>query len=622
MNFPYPYRGDQERMVRFVEEAVCDGIPAVMESGTGTGKTVVSLSGALAANAGTGRKIIYLTRTKSQQRQAITEAARLSGDIPILCVGLQGRSPSTCPMMASDPDLVSGTPEEVSRLCSEFKRKDGNHCPYFDAIEEADIGAQVDYIRNSHPEPEQFADHCIQQGLCPYELLKYALPDADIIVAHYSFIFIPHILERFIQWTGTPLSDMVVIVDEAHNLPDYLRDLLSQDYTARALELTEKEAGDIGDPEVGRGFSVRDIAAAFRVCLNSAMSEFLKDGEEDALIPQSYLREEMMVRLGLPSTALDAIFRELMAVGETVRAQKAAKKKLPRSHIGSFGTFLVAWSATDDETYIHAVMGGDDPCLSICCLDPALATDPLRMCRSSIHMSGTLAPLEEYSAELDLRDPRLEIFKSPFSKENLLSIYSRDVSTKYDEISGNSETYSRLVDQTVSLIKATERNTVVFFPSYGLMDRFVSDGVPEAIGRNVRYERRGMTQHDLMGEVSSFRISKGDVLFAVTGGRISEGLDFPGEELEVVIIVGIPYPHPNARLNALVRYCDYRYGNGWDHAIKTPTMRKMRQAIGRVIRSETDRGVAVILDRRVSAMTLLGSIPSDDVVGEVRRFFS
>jgi DNA excision repair protein ERCC-2 len=82
------------------------------------------------------------------------------------------------------------------------------------------------------------------------------------------------------------------------------------------------------------------------------------------------------------------------------------------------------------------------------------------------------------------------------------------------------------------------------------------------------------------------------------GGRISEGMDFPAEQLEIAILVGIPYPKPTARQRGLQNYYDHKFGKGFEYAVQAPAARKMLQAIGRLIRNENDRGVAIILDKR------------------------
>ena len=315
------------------------------------------------------------------------------------------------------------------------------------------------------------------------------------------------------------------------------------------------------------------------------------------------------------------IYKVIVDLGEIVAENKKARKKLPRSYMRSLGSFLQFWSLCDEECYVKLINGGDNPSFEAYCMDPYIAAEPFRDCRSSIHMSGTLEPLEEYVQELGLEDSMIRSFNSPFDPEHLLSLYSDDVTTKHDEMSRDPEMIVRIEDETVEIVRSTVRNTAVFFSSYDMMNRFMSDHVPERFGRDVYYERRGMTQMDLMDTVRDFRMSEGSVLFAVVGGRISEGLDFPDKDLELAIIVGIPYPYPTAKLNALIRYADLRFGHGWDHAVKSPTVRKMRQARGRLIRSETDRGVCVVLDRRIASINGFDAEPTYSIPAAIRRFF-
>lgn len=108
-----------------------------------------------------------------------------------------------------------------------------------------------------------------------------------------------------------------------------------------------------------------------------------------------------------------------------------------------------------------------------------------------------------------------------------------------------------------------------------------------------------------------FKASEGSVLFCVTGGRMSEGLDFPDRTLELAVVIGIPYPKPTAKLRAMTRYYELRFGDGRRYVSLIPATRKMRQSIGRLIRSETDVGVAVLLDRRVATLGLGAELCSD-----------
>lgn len=616
--FPYAYRPGQRELIGFIDRTVRDRRCAVIEAGTGTGKTVTSLCGVLGFAMDRGMKVLYLTRTKSQQKQVIRESAVLKADI--LCVGIQGRSASTCPMMRDDPDLASGTSEEISKLCSEYKRRDGDkgcHCKFYERIESTDIESWVEAIRRDHPQPEEFARMCEDAGLCPYELLKYALPKADVIAVPYPFVFMPQVLDRFIQWIGVPLSQTLIIVDEAHNLPDYLREVQTFEYSYRAMELTEKEATDNGNPMVHEGLSVMDVAAVLKEILEYAVREYLID--EDGMLPPYFLEEELMDRLGVTSVIIGKILKGMEDIGDCIAERKKQRRKLPRTYIGSMARFLRYWITGDEEMYVRLVIDGKNPKFQSYCMDPRGASDPLNECFASIHMSGTLEPLDSYIAEIGLERVNTMNLGGVFPEGNLLTLYSDEVSMKYEERSVQ-ENYDRIFELVVSTVNSVRVNTAVFFPSYQFMDRMVDDGLVSALGRDVYYEERGMGQSDLMDVFENFRSSDGAVLFCVTGGRISEGLDFPDKALELAVLIGIPYPKPTAKLRALKRYYDIRFGDGMRYTTTIPTVRKMRQAIGRLIRSETDRGVAVITDRRAAGLKELHAILSKDVPRAVALF--
>jgi len=121
----------------------------------------------------------------------------------------------------------------------------------------------------------------------------------------------------------------------------------------------------------------------------------------------------------------------------------------------------------------------------------------------------------------------------------------------------------------------------------------------------------------------SFCESRGAVLFSVCGGRLSEGMDYPAQELEMVVVVGIPYPPPTARQRALSYFHDVRFGKGWEYTVTAPTARKLVQGVGRLIRRPDDRGAAVILDKRARHFhaSLDGLLQSWDPARDVRRFF-
>ena len=617
--FPYEYRPGQRELVRFISNTVDDGMSPVVEAGTGTGKTVSALTATLPTVLERGMKVIYLTRTKSQQKQVIREAAAIGHGI--LCVGLQGRTAASCPMMRDDPDLASGTSEEISKLCSEYKRRDAGECRcrFYANIEHTDIESWVERIREEHPEPEGFARLCEEAELCPYEMLKYALPHADVIAASYPFVFMPQILARLVDWIGIPLHRTVIVVDEAHNLPDYLRDVQTFEYSRAALDLAEKEARENGDSEVHEGLTVTDIVGVLREVLGYAVKEYLID--DDGILPPYFLEDELMSRLGMTSVSIMRIVQALEDIGDSIAERKKQRRKLPRSYIGSMGRFMRAWLTGSEDCHVRLVLGRDNPCFQSYCMDPSGASDPLNECFASVHMSGTLEPIDAYIRDIGLDRAVPTTLNGFFPRENLLTLYSDEVSMRYEDrfIESNYVRLRQLLYDTVNSVRV---NTAVFFPSYQFMDRMLDDGVASDLGRDIYYERRDMPQEELMEVFDSFRTSEGSVLFCVTGGRISEGLDFPDKSLELAVLIGIPYPKPTAKMRAMTRYYDAKFGDGRLYVSIIPASRKMRQSIGRLIRSETDRGVAVILDRRAASLRDLSPMLCGDIPAAVTSFFS
>jgi len=618
--FPYEYRPGQRELVGFLDRCVRDGRCAVVEAGTGTGKTVTSLCGTLPYAMENGLKVIYLTRTKSQQKQIIRECSGLKGGV--MCVAIQGRSSASCPMMRDDPELSSGTSEEISKLCSVYKKRgpDGTRiCGYYDAVETADLDMWEETVRHQHPEPEEFADMCEAAGICPYELQKLLLPRADVVSAPYPFVFIPPILERFLSWTGVMLNRTVMVVDEAHNLPDYLREVQTAELSLRALALADKEARDHGDPPVHEDLKVTDIVSVMEEIIRNAAGEYLID--EDGLLPPYYLEDELMSRLGVSSVTIRRILKAMEDIGDIVEEKRKTRRKLPRTYIGSLARFIGFWMDADELIYARLVIAGDNLRIQSYCMDPSGAAEPLRGCRSAVMMSGTLAPLDAFVKEMGLEDPATLMLGNQFPAENLLKLYSDTVTMKFDErfVADN---YTRLMDGVVSAISAADVNTAVFFPSYQFMQRMEADGLVERLGREVFHEARGMPQSELMDTFERFRMSEGGVLFCVTGGRISEGLDFPDRTLELAVLIGIPFPKPTAKARAIQRYYDHLLGDGRMYTVTIPASRKMRQAIGRLIRSGTDRGVAVIFDRRTASLPDIGAEKCDDIPAAIRDFFA
>lgn len=624
--FPYSPRTGQERLMQTIASACETRTHAIVESGTGTGKTVCALTACLEQCRARGKKLLYLTRTNSQQRQVMLELRMISERHKVFGVALQGRR-NMCPLAATDEELSQGNPEELSKVCSERKARvlkgDEDACRFYAATITDDLSPVLRWARDELPTAEEFVDYCVEMDLCPYEVCKLHVPAADVVTAPYIMFFDRFIRHALLDWMASSPADVVVLVDEAHNLPSYARELESAELSNVTLRLAHREIDEFGDPEVAEGTSLRDFVGMVEEVLDKALAEYLVD--EDGIIPQSFVEEELMFGTHLTSRGVRGLISQASNYGEMVRDNKKLSGRLPRSYVFGASNFLAFWHQLEEEEYIKLVTAGETRALEAYCLDASIACRPLLECHTSVHMSGTLRPLDDYRDSIGLpRDSRLTEVPSPFPAGNRLVLYSDDVTTKHDDITRDDTLLDRMSGRISEVLHQVPRSTIVFYPSYALMERIASKTSEASRDRDVYFETRGMDQADLMDAVRGFKSSSGRaVMHAIAGGRVSEGMDFPGSEMEVALIAGIPYPKPTAKQRALQHFCELRFGDGWSHAVHAPTSRKLQQAIGRLIRSETDRGVALVLDKRVVHFRdTIEAMRTESPVADIQEFFS
>ena len=640
--FPYEPRPHQLELADAVRDTAAGGGHLVVESPTGTGKTVCALVGALAATLGDDtRRVLYLTRTNAQQRQVMLELRQLARHRPgIFGAGIQGRA-NMCFLALGDPDLATATSEELSRLCADRKARtrdagadDPLACPHYARLLEWEMPRTVSWAKEALPTAPELISYCRERGICAHEVAKELLKEAKVVTAPYIYLFFPFARRMLLDWMGCHERDLVVVVDEAHNLPDYARELASMSLTVETLRRARKEcASELHDPEVVDGLPLDELLKGLEAIVQDLSDEFVVD--EDGLIPPDAFSSELMGRFHLTSTKVQLAARNCVTLGEIVKEQRRKLGRLGRSYVLHAGTFVGSFMELDAEEYVKLVASPppqrrDEPresWLEGYCMDPARACSVLLDVSASVHMSGTLRPLDEYVSSIGLPPSTRQLaLPSPFPPGNRTLMFAQDLTTRFEDVQRDPGLVGRIEDRTVAVANAVGRNTVVFFPSFALKTRFIRDGVAGRLSHRIYDEERGMPTADLEGMLDDFRAPKGEgsCLLAVVGGRVSEGLDFPGEALELAVVVGIPYPKPTARQKAMRHYYEVRFGKGWEYAVKAPTTRKLMQALGRLIRSPTDRGAGVVLDSRAAQFRDIVPelLPSHDVATDAARFFA
>jgi len=630
--FPYRPRPAQVELMGLLAEGIIAGGSVLAEAGSGSGKTVCALVPSIFEGGRLGKKVLYLTRTNSQQVQVFRELKQISRRRRTLGTGIQGRH-STCLLIETEKDWRHASPEELSLLCNDRKeaarRREANGCPFFARLLETGIEGLLEWAQRELPTVEEMTRHCRRLEVCPYEASKQLIKQAQVVVAPYVYFLSPFIRARLLDWMNSPLEDIVVVVDEAHNLPEFARSLKSVSLGIQTLRVASQEAQDLGGLYVLDEVQVPQFCLRLEQIILQLKEEYLLD--EDGMVPPGELEEELMYSFKWTSNKLEMAVANITAHGDVIRENRRKGGRIPRSYLHSVGSFLALWMGVESDAYVKLIKdNGDGPRLEAYCMDPGLAAEPLHRCHASMHMSGTLAPLDEYRDSLGLPQATLSrAFPPAFPPQNRLILYDPSVTMKYEERLMNEDMFGGILEKAAAVCRATARNTAVFFPSHDLLELAVARGFGESTGRKVFVEERGLPQQELIETIDLFkeegrRGGEGGLLLSVVGGRVSEGIDFPDRELEVAVIVGIPYPRPTAKQKALQYYYDIKFGKGWDYTVKAPTARRMLQSIGRLIRSEHDRGVAVILDRRALQFKeyLPGLKETTDPAENVRDFWS
>jgi len=278
--------------------------------------------------------------------------------------------------------------------------------------------------------------------------------------------------------------------------------------------------------------------------------------------------------------------------------------------------FLTRWR-DQDIGILRLVVPGTEGKFAFRLMDPSvLSKRVFARVHASLLMSGTLYPAEMYADLLGIDRSRREIrtYGSPFPKTNRLLLVHPELTTLYAKRS--SEMHDRIAEQIGAIATAVRGNVALFFPSYELLEQAHSRFLALRVRKRILVERPEWTKAQRDGAIEALRVARGDggaVLFAVQGGSLSEGVDYEGNVLTAVVVVGLPLSPPNVEVEALKDYYCRKFGfaKGYDYAYVFPAVNKVLQAAGRPIRSERDRAAIILLEGRLLEPRYARCLPPD-----------
>ncbi|MGI5883379.1 MAG: ATP-dependent DNA helicase [Candidatus Spyradocola sp.] len=581
LRFPFPrYRAGQRELAQEIFLAIRDKRMVLAQAPTGTGKTLAALFPALKGiGEGLVERIFYLT-ARTTARQAAVDALRLLPQGSLRSVVLYARE-KICPQSAAGGDLPPDCRPEV--------------CPrargYFDRLP-----AALDAARRAAGtlDREGLCRLAEAHGLCPFELSLDIALESDVVICDYNYLFDPRVrLQRF---ASGGRRGQVLLLDEAHNLPDRGRAMYSARLAAREIDAVRAS--------IPRGQRRGTLYPALKALLGALGASFCAGD-----VPRAE---------AAPQEAILAACEEaLCALRQDPVAEGAAANRLALD----LAAFLYQAAHAGPE-YAWLFEGGKTTrTLTLFCTDASGEMGKvLRRSRAAVLFSATLTPLPFYRALCGAAEgsPCVAL-RSPFPPENLLVLHL-PVDTRYR---ARERTLPRVVSAIAALVRSRERgNFIAFFPSHA----YLRSALPLLAGL-LEGEAELLAQEEDMDEsarqafLSRFSPEPGGRLLALCamGGIFSEGVDLPAERLCGAAIVGVGLPQVGLERETLRARYETSYGDGYAFAYLYPGIGRVLQAAGRIIRSETDRGALLLLDDRYGSAVYRDLLPPEWTIRRVRR---
>ena len=569
--FPYPYREGQRELVTSVYRTILRKKKLFIQAPTGVGKTMATIFPAVkAVGEGLGDKIFYLT-AKTITRTVAEQAFQVLKKNGLQC------------------KVATLTAKEKICFC-EKAECNPDACPYakghFDRVNDAVYEMITTMEEMSR---ENIETQAKKHNVCPFEMGLDVSLWVDAIICDYNYVFDPNAhLKRF--FSEGKKGEYLFLIDEAHNLVERGREMYSAVlYKEEFLRMKK---------------AVRYESVKLTRQLEGCNQMLLEMKRECQTYKEYNSISHFALKLLNVMNGLQKLLEEKEQVDEEVLEFYF--------HVRNF---LNIYEEVDENYVIYTELEEDgDFKLKLFCVNPAVKLQNfLSQGNSTVFFSATLLPIRYYKRLLSVETDDYAVYAhSPFKEANRLLVLGQDVSTKYTR--RGYQMYERFAIYIKNVMQAKPGNYLVFFPSYRFMEE-----VRETFERYRTEEMCCMIQEQNMNEqdreafLQEFEAEREGSLagFCVMGGIFSEGIDLTKERLIGAMIVGTGLPQVCNEREILKQYFDRHGENGFDYAYLYPGMNKVLQAAGRVIRTEEDKGVIVLLDDRFAGRRYLEIFPRE-----------
>lgn len=580
-NFAFPFdipRKGQIELIETIQTNLENPSHMLIQAPTGLGKTVGVLHPTLKEAFSRGQRVIYLTPKNSQHSVAEDAIERFKNT---------GAAVKSLTLTAKSKMCFKSEPYCNPDYC-EFAKD------HYTKVSNNDLPNKLRKKRNLTA--TVISALAEEHQVCPYELQFEMINEVDTVICDYNYAFSPNIDTNRISGNGIGETGQPnLIIDEVHNLPARTMDYYSSSLSITTLEGMLEEIETV--PEAYRNKTKRFI----KLCILAVKNAGPKDAKKPCRInppSEDFLRIDSRLR--------DHLSKYLHSDVTIERGDIIMKLANYWSEFTSALEFIKTEPKEFFTTY-----NPDPPTIKITCCDAAeMMKENYSQYRNVVGFSATLKPFDYYSKLSGLLSEELitQEFTSPFPIENRKILIIPQISSKYAERERN---YPRIVEVINKITKLKKGNYFVFFPSFEFLERTFKLFFPVDGYYALRQERK-MTPEKITIILDKLKEkSKAHIVFAVQGGIFSEGVDYPGDMIIGAFIVGPPLPNFDLEREQMKNYYDTTYQAGFDYAYTYPAMAKAIQAAGRVIRSETDKGIIILMDNRFLHPNYVKCMPDD-----------
>ena len=594
--FPYSsYRSEQQEIIHEISLDARLKRNMLLVAPSGTGKTITALSSLLPLAYEKDLKIIYMCRTHTQSARIIKELKRIDRNLPssnVVGLSLRGRKE-----MCVNPALMSNkfTPLNAMIICSNFREK--KTCSYYNRLMDKINPEAIISKFNKPLDAQEIFEYCKDNDYCPYYFTKILLSKARILVCNFQWMINTEIRNQLLTLLGKPLNECILVIDECHNLIDMATMAKSNKLSLSFINscLREIKANKLKEYMTNYVKFIEFLKQDLRQKKKSSS----RSGSYE-VNPNKFLKKIYKVMEFRNSVDFEHFFHDfgIMRSNRFLILFRFWQDWMKNANSNKY---FFCYNLKQKKN--HRAIS-----LEIVALEPREATLPLFLqSYACLNLSGTVNPyIYRNLSGVNRKHTGYKEFiaNSPFSRRNIKALIIEGVTTRMNR--RVAPMYLKIIQKIEEVIRSTPANIGIFCASYEILNSLCMNGIKmivEKHGKKLFIEKVGMSASENAIMLNKFKIlakpQSGAVLLGVCGGRNSEGEDYPGDFMNAVIIVGIPYHVITPRVNAKIEYYNKVFHNqGWLFAYVYPAMQRANEASGRPIRKEGDKGVIVYLDSR------------------------